>query len=102
VTNHYVTNSNVVLASWQVIANTGGVLGLGMTPHEILPRPGRKIVDVDGVPFKGPKTPHAKWHKVRDERWILSTAAVASYMCMLHVGLPLVLVQLQVHGLLYC
>jgi hypothetical protein len=50
--------------SCQVVANTGGVLGLGMTPHEILPRPGRTIVDVDGVPFKGPKTPHTKWHKV--------------------------------------
>jgi hypothetical protein len=36
-----------------------------MTPHEILPRPGRTIVDVDGVTFNGPKTPHAKWHKVR-------------------------------------
>jgi hypothetical protein len=36
-----------------------------MTPHEILQRPGRTIVDVDGVTFNGPKTPHAKWHKVR-------------------------------------
>jgi hypothetical protein len=65
-------NTNVLsflrICGWQrcaqVVANTGGVLGLGMTPHEIIPRPGRSIVDVDGVPFKGPKTKQAKWHKV--------------------------------------
>jgi hypothetical protein len=49
----------------QVIANTAGVLGVGGTPHEVLPRAGKSIVDVDKVPFKGPKTPQAKWHKVR-------------------------------------
>jgi hypothetical protein len=49
----------------QVIANTGGVLGMGGTPHEVLPRAGKTIVDVDKVPFKGPKTLQAKWHKVR-------------------------------------
>lgn len=48
----------------QVIANTGGVLGLGGTPHEVMVRANKSIVDVDKVPFKGPKTPHAKWHKV--------------------------------------
>lgn len=48
----------------QVIANTGGVLGVGPTPHEIIPRAGRSIVDIDGVPFKGPKTQTSKWHKV--------------------------------------
>ncbi len=50
----------------QIIANTGGVLGLGGTPHEVLPRPGRSVVDVDGNPFNGPKTPSAKWHGVSD------------------------------------
>lgn len=53
-----------VAAPLQVIANTGGVLGMGGTPHEVLPRAGKSIVDVDQVPFKGPKTPKAKWHKV--------------------------------------
>lgn len=48
----------------QVIANTGGILGVGPTPHEVLPRPGRSTVDVDGLAFKGPKSPHTKWHKV--------------------------------------
>jgi hypothetical protein len=52
----------------QVIANTGGVLGMGGTPHEVLARAGKAVVDVDKVPFKGPKTPHAKWHKVRSCR----------------------------------
>jgi hypothetical protein len=47
-----------------VIANTGGVLGIGGTPHEVMPRSNKSIVDVDKVPFKGPKTPSAKWHKV--------------------------------------
>ena len=51
-------------AAPQVIANTGGVLGIGGTPHEVMVRANKSIVDVDKVPFKGPKTPHAKWHKV--------------------------------------
>ncbi|WIA22986.1 hypothetical protein OEZ86_009904 [Tetradesmus obliquus] len=59
----------------KVVANTGGVLGLGMTPHEILPRPGRTIVDVDGVPFKGPKTKHAKWHKLVIHHYVLKSRA---------------------------
>jgi hypothetical protein len=48
----------------QVIANTGGIFGMGFTPHEVLPRPGKAVVDVDQIPFKGPKTKTAKWHKV--------------------------------------
>jgi hypothetical protein len=55
----------VVLVPEQVIANTGGILGVGPTPHEMLMRPGMTTVDVDGQPFTGPKTPRAKWHKVR-------------------------------------
>lgn len=53
-----------LLTAVQVIANTGGVLGIGGTPHEVMPRSNKSIVDVDKVPFKGPKTPTAKWHKV--------------------------------------
>lgn len=57
--------ATVAVLTLQVIANTAGVLGVGGTPHEVLPRAGKSIVDVDKVPFKGPKTPQAKWHKVR-------------------------------------
>lgn len=73
--------------SCQVVANTGGVLGLGMTPHEILPRPGRTIVDVDGVPFKGPKTKHAKWHKVTLEAFAQGTAACRLLLLLLALQL---------------
>jgi hypothetical protein len=48
----------------QIIANTGGILGMGYTPHEVIARPGRATVDVDQLPFRGPRTPEAKWHKV--------------------------------------
>lgn len=65
----------------QVIANTNGILGVGGTPHEVLPRPGRAIVDVDQLPFKGPKTPEAKWHKVCE--------AAASLSSGLHLHIPL-------------
>jgi hypothetical protein len=37
---------------------------MGFTPHEVLQRPGKVVVDVDHTPFKGPKTKTAKWHKV--------------------------------------
>ncbi|KAF8066394.1 glycosyltransferase family 92 protein [Scenedesmus sp. PABB004] len=59
----------------KMIANTGAVLGLGGTPHEVLPRRGRVVVDVDGVPFTGPKTPTAKWHKLVLHHYVLKSRA---------------------------
>eukprot|EP00879_Flechtneria_rotunda_P018575 GHRR01019491.1.p1 GENE.GHRR01019491.1~~GHRR01019491.1.p1 ORF type:complete len:342 (+),score=104.91 GHRR01019491.1:616-1641(+) len=57
----------------KVIANTGGVLGAGRTPHEIAVRPGKHTVDVDGQTFKGPKTTTAKWHKLVLHHYVLKS-----------------------------
>eukprot|EP00775_Hariotina_reticulata_P011536 gene11536-11679_t len=59
----------------KVIANTAGILGIGPTPHEMLMRPGMTTVDVDGQPFKGPKTPKAKWHKLVLHHYVLKSKA---------------------------